>query len=416
MELEKETRALYISSQLHYLTHLNMLLFPAVVMPCSRELGIPPGEVISLSLAMYFLYGALALPAGFLADRWSKISILKVCAAGMSISSILAGMSNSKASLALSLSLLGFFCSLYHPAGLGLIASHAGKQGRAHGFNGVMGNLGIMSAPLLAGVILMMANWRYVYLIAGILGMIGFGLVSALGFKEKEARGRKSNAMDGSRSSRIMYFAILCAAMTTAGFVYRANTLALPSLFETAGGGIVEDMVSAVASSMGKDAGSGAAAIIVSSLMLFSIIGQTIGGKVADSYDLRYGYLAFHAMTVPFIIGMSLLSGAGLYAAAAGMVFFNLGVLPIENSLVSKFIPSRWISTGYGIKFTLTFGVGSLAVAQVAYIQENLGIKSLYPFLAGEAAFAAAMALVLLAVTRAIPKLHNARDEAKKPV
>jgi len=408
--MTKESKIITVSATIHFLTHMSMLIFPAMVMPIAREMNTPPATIISLGFFMYFLYGGLALPAGFLADRWSRISILKICAAGISVASFAAGYSSTIAGLTVAMALLGLFCGFYHPAGLGLLAHEIGKQGRAHGINGIFGNLGIAAAPLLAGAVLMFANWRYVFFVTGGMGLAALLLVFLLEVREREGHAPASGAPKDDSAHKARYFAILLGAMTVVGLIYRANTMAMPTLLETASGGALADIITTVADRLGQDAGSGAAAIIVSSLFMFSVVGQAVGGKVADRVDLRHGYIFFHAMTAVFMALVALLSGVPLYLAAAGMIFFNLGMQPIENSLVSKFIPSRWISTGYGIKFTFTFGVGSLAVGQVAWAEQAIGLKSLYLILAAEAALATILAVWLLAATRRLVEVRNSHS------
>ncbi|MDH5509582.1 MAG: MFS transporter [Nitrospinota bacterium] len=408
--MSRESKIITISATIHFLTHMSMLIFPAMVLPIAREMITTPSTIISIAFFMYLLYGGLALPAGFMADKWPRISILKICAAGISAASFLAGFSSTTAGLTAALALLGLFCGIYHPAGLGLIAHEIGKQGRAHGINGIFGNLGIAAAPLLAGAILMFANWRYVFFVTGAMGMAALLLVFLLEVRERKGHAPASGAPKDDSAHKAKYFTILLAVMTVVGLIYRANTMALPTLLETSSGGALADIITTVADRLGHDAGSGAAAIIVSSIFMFSVAGQAVGGKVADRTDLRHGYIFFHGMTAVFIALVGITSGIPLYFAAAGMVFFNLGMQPIENSLVSKFIPSRWISTGYGIKFTFTFGVGSLAVWQVAWAEQTIGLRNLYPILAAEAALATTLAFWLLAATRSLGEVRNSHS------
>ena len=405
--MSRESKIISMAASLHFLTHMSMMIYPAVVLPISREMDAPPATIIAQGFFMYFLYGGLALPAGFFADRWSRVSILKICAAGISAASFMAGYSSTIAGLTTALAFLGFFCGLYHPAGLGLIAHETGRQGRAHGINGIFGNLGIAAAPLLAGAVLLTANWRYVFLVTGFLGLAALALVFLLQVQQSDGHSPASGAAGDPSAHKARYFAILLGAMTVAGLIYTANSVALPPLLETSSGGALADIIAMAASRLGQDAGSGAAAILVSSLFLFSMAGQAVGGKVADRVDLRLGYIFFHAATAVFIALVAMLSGIPMYLAAAGMVFFSLGMGPIENSLVSKFIPSRWISTGYGIKFTFTFGVGSLAVWQVAWAEKTIGLKGVYPILSAEAVLAAVLAVILLAATRGLGEIRN---------
>ena len=67
---------------------------------------------------------------------------------------------------------------------------------------------------------------------------------------------------------------------------------------------------------------------------------------------------------------------------AMAYMFFMLGMQPIENSLVAVLTPPRLRSTGFGMKFILTFGVGSLAVHLVGRWQRAGGLEAVFPWLA----------------------------------
>ena len=53
----------------HFITHFNMLVFPAVVLPLVGRLNLDMAHVIGLSFFMYLLYGFSSLPWGIAADR-----------------------------------------------------------------------------------------------------------------------------------------------------------------------------------------------------------------------------------------------------------------------------------------------------------------------------------------------------------
>src|SRR5258707_2332498 len=55
----------------HFFSHLLMLLYPTVVLALEGRFGLTYGELLSLSIPGYILFGAAALPAGWLRGRWS---------------------------------------------------------------------------------------------------------------------------------------------------------------------------------------------------------------------------------------------------------------------------------------------------------------------------------------------------------
>lgn len=409
----REKRIVLVASLAHYIIHMNMVIFPVIVLPFSRETGLPVSEVFPLSFTMYLLYGMLALPAGYVADRWSKVAMLKICMIGTGLSAMGVAFSRGAGDFSLFLALMGLFCGLYHPVGMGLIAKEIKAQGRAHGINGAFGALGETIGPLVAGITLFFLDWRWVYVITGTLGALGFAVAFFLPVTEREhheieaERGR-----DTHKREYWGYFLILLVAMTLGGLIYRANLTSLPAYLERRAGSLI-DILTGLAGVTGVNSASGAAGVLAASLFVFTIAGQYTGGWMADRYDLRRVYLTVNFAALPFVIGMAFLTGPWLYLSAGFFLFFTLGMQAVENSLVTKFIPRRWLSTGYGIKFTFTFGVGSLAVYEVAYLEKWGGLAWLYPLLSAQVAMIVMAAAALLVVSLdKMPRVANLEKPA----
>jgi hypothetical protein len=70
-----------------------------------------------------------------------------------------------------------------------------------------------------------------------------------------------------------------------------------------------------------------------------------------------------------------------LVAMAVIFFFFLLGMQPIENTLIARFVPRRFHHSAFGAKFVMTFGVGALAVKGVAAIETIYNIETIFFFL-----------------------------------
>ncbi len=110
--------AQYFSNAGHLLTHLMMLLYPTAVLALEGTFGLSYGELIALSLPGTFLYGALALPAGWLGDRWSAEYMMVIFYVGSGIAAILTGLATGPLGIGIGLTLIGLFGAIYHPVGL----------------------------------------------------------------------------------------------------------------------------------------------------------------------------------------------------------------------------------------------------------------------------------------------------------
>src|SRR5260370_36222793 len=70
MNARSATLALVFSSVGHFFAHLLMLLYPSLVLVLEGRWGMSYGDLLSLSLGGFVLFGLGALPAGWLGDRW----------------------------------------------------------------------------------------------------------------------------------------------------------------------------------------------------------------------------------------------------------------------------------------------------------------------------------------------------------
>ena len=52
--------------------------------------------------------------------------------------------------------------------------------------------------------------------------------------------------------------------------------------------------------------------------------------------------------------------------------------LPVENSILGSFVPPRLVSSMFGVKYVVTFGLGSLGSVYSGYVTETWGASVLY--------------------------------------
>ena len=354
-----ELNTLQLTGVGHFGCHFAMLVFPTAAVSLAHETGVPIAKVLGWSFWGFFLFGLGALPVGLLTDRTRAKWVVRAGVLGIGPAMMLVSLADPGLSLVFALALVGVFASLYHPSGLSLISRTVRLRGTALGINGIMGNLGIAGAPVLTAWLANEWGWRNAYLALGALLLL-LGLAVSLRKIEEPRAGEVSrDEHQHLPSERLRLFLILMLAMTMAGLSYRAVTVAQPAYFE--------EQVKLIS--------YGAATSLV---YLVGTLGQYIGGRLADRYDLRVVYLLFHVISLPFILWTAAASGSLLLGVSAVFLFFGLGMQPIENSLVARFTPDRWRSTGYGLKFTVTFSIGALSVWGVERIIEHSSISTVF--------------------------------------
>src|SRR5256885_1541775 len=151
----------------HFLDHLVMLVFPTVVIALARDWGRPYAELLPLALGGFIAFGAFALPAGWLADHWSRYRMMALFFFGLGASLFLTGFAQTPWQLGLGLTLTGVFAAIYHPLGIAMLVAAPVKLGAALGWNGLYGNLGLAAAAIISGALMGLLGWRGGFFLPG---------------------------------------------------------------------------------------------------------------------------------------------------------------------------------------------------------------------------------------------------------
>jgi len=373
-----EKNILQVTCYGHFLSHFNMLVFPAILIPLAESLQLSLVETLSLSFWMYLLFGVSALPWGLLADKISARALLILFYAGAGICGLLAAISiNNGVLFGLALTGIGLFSGIYHPVGLGWIARNIENTSLAMGYNGMFGNLGLATAPLVAGLINYNFGLQAVYLTVGLLNILGIVLLFRT---QNNSKHRAIERHTNQHNNSLTPFCILLVAMMLGGIVYRGTSVTLPAYFQLSN----QHLFVAIQKMFGGIGTENVVATVITSMIyLLGMIGQFIGGKVGERYDLRRSYFLFHLITIPAATAMAYSSNIPLIGFAMVHSFFLLGMQPIENTLVSRLAPPGLMSSAYGLKFILTFGVGALSVKVIEAVKLSYGFSTIYLVLAG---------------------------------
>ena len=405
--MENEKKIILFPVASHFLFHFHEIAFPALAIPLTLSLGMELKDVLALGFPMYLLFGLGALPWGVFADHTSNRLALIIGFFGCAAGSFLTALSTTPSGILWSLAVIGAFCCISHPAGMGLISHGAKNRGAALGLFSVAGTVGLIVGPFLAGLMNWLAGWKVAYAVMGAVSVLWgvallFVRIDETPITQENATGGGAGGNGFSPGTVILFFWIV----TLGGLVYRINIVALPAYLEFKAGflaGVLHDLldIPAVAATTTM-----AAATLTSVIYAAGIFGQLWGGRVADRHELRRLYIAFNAAILPLALLMALLTEQFLVAAAAAYVFFALGIQPVENSLIASFTPPRWRSTGYGLAAILIFGVGALAVYLVGWVSTRWSLGAVYFFSSALLVMIVGSAALLFSVTRG-RDLHN---------
>jgi MFS family permease len=365
----------------HTLDHLFMLIFPTVVLAISGELGRSYAELLPLSLGGFIAFGACSIPAGWLADRWSRRGMMTVFFAGIGFASILAGLARTPAEIAAALTLIGVFAAIYHPVGIAMLVSNEPNVGRTLGVNGVWGNAGVAFSALTAGALAQWLSWRAAFIVPGVFALVVAALFARLPAPERRAAPAAGQAaLRLPRDVIARVFLVLVVATICGGVIFNATTISMPKLFD-------ERLTALTNTTLGIG-------VLVCIVYLIAAVAQLIVGTLIDRYGTKGVLTAVAALQVPLLWLAGTTDNWLMLGVAVGMMFFVFGQIPINDAMIARYTAEEWRSRAYALRYVVSFGASAAAVPLVAFMHESRGgFQSLYPLLAVLAALTFAAAL-----------------------
>jgi len=394
------------------MSHYNLAVFPALVLPLKASLHLELAQILALSFWQYLLFGVTALPWGLAGDRVGGRILMVVMFLGAGISGLAAALwANSPWELSMALAGVGLFTGIYHPIGMGLISKGVKRLTVAMGYNAVFGGLGLVIAPISTGIINWISGPRAAFLALGVLNLAGLMLMILFPLVKTQMEEEKKES--NNDSGRIGALVVLLIAGGLAGLAFTGATVILPSYLELKGARILQTASGIWSGGLSSNL---VATLVTSVVYTVGMIGQYIGGHAGERYDPRFTYLAFHAACIPLAFLMAMSQGFPLAGVSMAYFFFLLGNQPCENTLVARLTPKRWHHSAFGLKFVLTFGVGSLAVQVAAWVQSVWGIEAIFTTLGVTSIGIAATILLLIAITNRPAKAEVSVSEMRAAV
>ena len=345
----------------HFIDHMLMLIFAKAAFNAGIEFGIGKdmayAEMIPYGIPSLILFGACAPIAAFLADKWNRSSMLTVFFFGIGSASVMTGLAQSLLQVGIGLSLIGIFASIYHPVGIAMLIERGVKVGWLLGMNGVWGNMGVATAPLVTGFILAQYDWRMAFIIPGAFSII-IGISYLLYTRSYAVRTaiNNENIKDHVGFAPGWQRALVSLALVTAagGFVFGGMTFLLPRLFDEKMQGISSDIAVT---------GSLAAAIYV-----VAAFAQLVVGRQIDKRSIKR-VLIFVACGQPvFLFLMAVYTDYNLFVVSLLAMGFVFGQIPITDAVLSKYVPDQWRTKVLSIKFLINLMIGAAALMTARYL------------------------------------------------
>lgn len=357
------TRQIAFINAAHLITHYSLLILPTAVLTMAVPGGLFGGDygpILQLATGGFVLYGLLSLPQGWLAQKLGRKTLMTAFYLGAGLSLVAAGLANTPFALMLGLASVGVFASIYHPIGTAMLVEAAGDRvGRTIGLNGVFGNLGVATAPMITGFLAVQGGWRWAFILPGVvcatLGLFWMRLpVAGHGARRS---GAAFPTIPPALVRRAMVILLLIAAVS--GLVFNAFTLLLPKL-----------MAERLAGSPSLVPLAGLAAFAAT---LCGALTQLTVGRLLDRNTLKRMFLPLALILAPALFCLSYVQG-WMVVPLAGFVSAALfGQVTVNETMTARYISPELRARMYSIRFFVGFLGAAVAAPLIGMLYERTG-------------------------------------------
>ena len=392
----------------HFLDHLFTLIFATVAaLVLYREWGVGYAELLAYATPGFFAFGIFSLPAGWLADKWSRDGMMTVFFIGIGSTAIATSFAQTPLQIGFGLFAIGIFAAIYHPVGLAIVTMKWKNTGMRIATNGVWGNLGVASAALITGYLIDNGGWRLAFILPGIFS-IAIGIIYlALRWHSVRTAEKEANSIPNTtkipsaayRSLLIRVATIVFLTTAVSSLIFQATTFALPKIFLERLGGLAAELAAWFGDASLTGQVDVASMIGFLAFIVFAIasLAQLVVGSMLDKFGPRRVFMTAAIVQIIFFAAMPGLTDAIALAVALGFMLGAFGQIPINDYMIGKTASGAYRARIYGVRYVVGFTVLAASLPLIAFVYKNWGFDTLFYILA-------IAAVVILAAVAILPK------------
>ncbi|MGI9058953.1 MAG: MFS transporter [Ktedonobacteraceae bacterium] len=276
-----------------------------------------------------------------------------------------------------------------HPVGSSYLTDRYGRKrhGYALAWHVAGGNIGTLAVPLIAGPLLGLWGWRPVLYLAALPGII-IGIAILIIVDERDLLDRRISIKTVDTATRSSWqdglkalFQPLCS-----------RTLAIIMLVSiiAAGGrglGNVTTYVPLYLQNI-RHLNGGTISVLFTLLLVGSVLGPLIGGRLSDKAGRRRLLLFFYGAstitTVLFVIVAR--PGMPIWLIPLSLLLMGFAVYaesPLLQAYLADYAPPEMRDAAFGLYFALAFGVGSIWSGILGWMIDRFGFDAAFLTMAG---------------------------------
>ena len=359
----------------HGLDHMFLLIFAASVGVIASDFGFQSWEdLMPYGVGAFILFGLGSIPSGRLGDLWGRRRMMLVFFMGIGVSTLLTALTQNAWQMAVTLTLLGAFASIYHPVGIPLLVQTSANPGLAIGVNGLAGNMGVALAAMVTGFLIKWIGWRAAFAVPALLSLIcgiWFFYVCPV---ESEAPAKRKGTTKVTLTPAMLarVLAVMTVSAASGSVLFNFTTNGNGQLMAERFQGVVNDPA--------------VLGVLLAIIYAVASLMQVVVGKLLDHFAVRPIFLGIVLLQIPLLILSAYTQGWWLFTSLLGVMVFIFGAVPFIDVMIVRYVDDRSRSRVAGIRLAVSLGISSFAVWLLGPAVKGLGFETLMLVMAGFAA------------------------------
>lgn len=370
---------------------LILPMFPVIM----KDLGLTYGDLGNITGALAITWGLAALLMGNLADRFGRRTVLVGSMIGFSVLVGFSGLATGAFSLILIRAIMGTAEGAYVPPSIAatLEASRPDRHGLSLGLQQMMAPLlGLGLAPVLVTQLMPVINWRWIFLIVAVPGLLVAYMISrTLREPAREGPAAPAKPILSSIRELLRYRNVLVAS---GGMLCWLNCLIVLTAF------LPSYLIDKLHLSLGQ------MGYVMSAMGFGAVFGSVAIPTLSDRIGRKPTMLVTAVCTIGGLYALAVAPAdpTRLFAALLVAAFFLYGLLTTTVGPLSvESVPVSLRATASGVVIAVAELLGGgVAPIMAGYVAHHAGIASIFWLAIGGIAVGFLMNLALIETAPAI--------------
>ena len=346
----------------HAIDHFVLLIYPTVVIGLEVVYQRSYSELIALSSTAFIAFGVFSLPAGWLADRWSRRNMMAAFYIGCGLSLAAAGFAPNLTTMAVAMFALGMFAAIYHPVGMAMLIEATNARGRSLAFNGVCGNLGVSLAAGISAALATWVGWRAAFYVPAVLFVLtGIVYLWVTPDDRHQAKSRVSApAVPLTPRLAVILFGLFIVIALSAGLTFNVLTIALPK--------IVDERLS-------RDLPLLLVGSIATAVLVCGALAQLTVGRLVEWVPPHVIFAIVTGLGFLGNLWAAYAGGTALLVALAIAVAAIYGQVTVNDMIMARYTADAWRGRVYAVRYFLLFISAGAAIGMISLLHETGGFS-----------------------------------------